>query len=48
MVVNDGSWEGFMDKVGSDMYIKEAIWDLDKTLFVPFRTLLRRENVYLD
>jgi len=42
MVVNETDWRGFMQTVGSDIYIKEGIWDLDKTLFIPFRTLWRR------
>lgn len=41
MVVNEKSWEGFMQEVGSDIYIQEGIWDLEKTLFIPFRTLMR-------
>lgn len=39
MVVNEKSWDGFMEKVQTDMYIKERIWDLEKTKFIPFRTL---------
>jgi hypothetical protein len=39
MVVNEQSWDGFMEKVQTDMYIKERIWDLEKTKFIPFRTL---------
>ncbi|KAH7245541.1 hypothetical protein BKA59DRAFT_511501 [Fusarium tricinctum] len=39
MVVNEQSWDGFMGKVQTDMYIKERIWDLEKTRFIPFRTL---------
>ncbi|SPJ73402.1 uncharacterized protein FTOL_03132 [Fusarium torulosum] len=34
MVVNEQSWDGFMEKVQTDMYIKERIWDLEKTNFV--------------
>ncbi len=41
MVVNEKTWDGFLDKVGSDMYIKEKIWNLEKTQFIPFRTLMR-------
>ncbi|KAF5020408.1 hypothetical protein F66182_7570 [Fusarium sp. NRRL 66182] len=39
MVINEGSWKGFMEKVGTDIYIKESIWDLKRTQFIPFRTL---------
>ncbi|KAF5019115.1 hypothetical protein F66182_8884 [Fusarium sp. NRRL 66182] len=39
MVVNESSWDGFMGKVEADPYIKERIWDLEKTKFIPFRTL---------
>ncbi|KAK6075815.1 hypothetical protein SCUP234_07616 [Seiridium cupressi] len=43
MVVNEGSWDGFMDKVRSDPYVKEGIWDMENTAFIPFRTLVRRD-----
>ncbi|KAK9418681.1 putative YCII-related domain-containing protein [Seiridium unicorne] len=42
MVVNDNDWSGFMEKVKSDIYVKERIWDMDKASFIPFRTLMRR------
>ena len=42
MVVNDNNWGDFMQKVQSDIYIKEGIWDLEKASFIPFRTLMRR------
>ncbi|KAG5661970.1 hypothetical protein KAF25_004209 [Fusarium avenaceum] len=40
MVVNEQNWDGFMDKVGSDIYVQEGIWDLEKTRFIKFRTLM--------
>lgn len=42
MVVNEESWEGFIQKVQSDPYIKENIWDLEKAQCIPFCTLMRR------
>ncbi|KAF4438954.1 YCII-related domain protein [Fusarium austroafricanum] len=39
MVVKESNWDGFMGKVKTDIYIKESIWDLKKTKFIPFRTL---------
>jgi len=44
MVVNEESWSGFMKTIGSDPYVKEGIWDLEKTQFIPFRTLFRIGN----
>jgi hypothetical protein len=41
MVVNESSWDGFMENVGSDIYIKERIWDVGNTQFIPFRTTMR-------
>lgn len=41
MVVNEASWDGFMQMIESDIYVKEGIWDLGRTQFIPFRTLMR-------
>lgn len=43
MVVNEASWNGFMGRVASDPYVKEGIWDMKNTAFIPFRTLVRRD-----
>jgi hypothetical protein len=40
MAVNEKDWNGFMERVGSDIYIQEGIWDLEKTRFIKFRTLM--------
>lgn len=48
MVVKESSWQGFMDRIGSDPYVEQMIWDLEKTQFIPFRTIYRtllREQV---
>ncbi|KAK8104651.1 uncharacterized protein PG998_011684 [Apiospora kogelbergensis] len=44
MVVNEGSWEALMERLKSDPYIQEKIWDLGKTSFIPFRTIMRQLN----
>lgn len=43
MVVNDQSREGIAKIIGSDVYVQEGVWDLDKAQIIPFRTVMRRE-----
>ncbi|KAM5376220.1 hypothetical protein ACJA88_007331 [Fusarium oxysporum] len=40
MVVNEENWGGFMERVSSDIYIQEGIWDLEKAHFIRFRTVM--------
>jgi hypothetical protein len=43
MVINDQSREGIAKIIGSDVYVQEGVWDLDKAQIIPFRTVMRRE-----
>jgi hypothetical protein len=43
MVINDQSREGIAKEIGSDVYVQEGVWDLDKAHIIPFRTVMRRE-----
>lgn len=38
MVVKEESPEKILKKLSEDMFVKEQIWDLGKTQFIPFRT----------
>ncbi|KAH8811528.1 hypothetical protein F5884DRAFT_278919 [Xylogone sp. PMI_703] len=44
MVVNEYNKDGFMEKIQSDVYVQERVWDLDNAEFIPFRTLMRAER----
>lgn len=41
MVVNEENWKEFNKTIETDPYVKEKIWDLEKTQFIPFRTMMR-------
>lgn len=41
MVVNERNKDGFIQKIASDVYVKEGIWDLEKAQVIPFRTTMR-------
>nr|ANF07294.1 YCII-related domain protein [Paecilomyces fulvus] len=41
MVVNEQNREGFIQKIASDVYVKEGIWDLERAQVIPFRTTMR-------
>lgn len=42
MVVNDVSKEQIWERLKSDPYIQERIWDLDNARVIPFVTNMRR------
>lgn len=42
IVLNDQSKDSIISRLASDVYVKERIWDLDRAIIVPFRTLIRR------
>jgi uncharacterized protein len=43
MVVNDQSKEAVLKTIGSDVYVREGVWDLEKALVLPVRTIMRRD-----
>ena len=45
MVVNEEVKEGLMEKLASDIYVKEKVWDVENALVVPFRTIMRWHKV---
>ncbi|KAH8693931.1 hypothetical protein BGW36DRAFT_383996 [Talaromyces proteolyticus] len=42
MVVNDVSKEAIWDRLKSDPYVQEKIWDMDKARVIPFVTKFRK------
>ncbi|KAJ5199432.1 hypothetical protein N7491_000010 [Penicillium cf. griseofulvum] len=45
MVVNEEVKDGLMEKLASDIYVKEKVWDVENALVVPFRTIMRWHKV---
>lgn len=45
MVVNEASREAFEQKIASDVYVKEGIWDIKKAQVLSFRTTMRWQRV---
>jgi hypothetical protein len=45
MVVNDRNHQGFLDKIQSDVYIRDGVWNIHEAQMMYFRTLLRWQRV---
>lgn len=44
MVVNDRNRQGFLDKIQSDVYIRDGVWNIYEAQVMYFRTLLRWQS----
>jgi acetyltransferase-like isoleucine patch superfamily enzyme len=45
MVVNDRNRQGLLDKIQSDVYIRDGVWNMHEAQVMPFWTLLQWQRV---